>query len=359
MVQLSCRVCLSLERLQMAELPNKRQFLPRYNPVMRKRPRVIAFVVAPPFELLDLTGPASVFEYASRRLTGSYLVRILSTETSSEVSSIGGLKIAGSSPFADFSGPIDTLIVLGGERALDPPTPEFCRWIRRRSVNVRRIIGVCAGAFLLAGAGVLTGKRVTTHWRYLDLLAARYKDLLIEREPIYIKDGKYYTCAGVSAGIDLALALVEEDHGHELASALTRDMLLFLRRIGSQGQLSYMLEHQKSLKNPFGDLLAWANANVDKRLDVASLAEATGLTPRTFARQFELHFQTTPARWVQELRVEAAKLHLLCPVTPIKAIPSVTGFRDEQSLRRAFVQQMSMTPKEYRERYREKTATSA
>jgi transcriptional regulator GlxA family with amidase domain len=323
---------------------------------MKKRSRVVAFVVAPPFDLLDLTGPAAVFEQVSTELKNSYQVRILSTHEGGSVSSIGGLKIGDARRYTDDIGPIDTLIVIGGEGAFEDQSPDFLRWLRRRSASVRRVASVCTGAFILASAGLLSGKRVTTHWRYLDLLAERHNDLLIERDPIYIKDGKFYTTAGVSAGIDLALAFVEEDHGHDMASVVARHMLLFLRRSGNQAQFSYMLEHQESLKNPLSDLLSWAHAHVNERLDVANLAEAAGMTPRTFARQFELHYKTTPAKWVQELRVEVAKQHLQCEATPIKAIPSATGFRDEQSLRRAFMQQMSITPKEYRQRFASKKA---
>ena len=250
--------------------------------------------------------------------------------------------------------------MVGGDGAFDTQPPDFLVWLQKRAASVRRVASVCTGAFVLAGAGILANKRVTTHWRYLDLLAERYKDLQIEREPIYIKDGKYYTTAGVSAGIDLALALVEEDHGHESASAIARQMVLFLRRPGSQPQFSYMLAHQETLKTTrLRNLPAWANARIDKRLDVASLADAVGMTPRTFARQFELYFKTTPARWVQELRVEAAKQHLQCDDMPIKAVPSMTGFRDEQSLRRAFLQQLSLTPSEYRERFASRKAVKA
>jgi transcriptional regulator GlxA family with amidase domain len=319
---------------------------------MASRPRVIAFVVAPPFELLDLAGPASVFAYTSSRGKASYSLQILSVERGDSVASVGGLKIGDSQYFMDFAGPIDTLIVIGGEGAIDRQSPEFFRWLRKRSVNVRRVASVCTGAFVLAAAGLLVGKRVTTHWRYLDRLAERHKDLFIERDPIYVKDGKYYTTAGVSAGIDLALALVEEDLGHAVASAVAREMVLFLRRPGSQAQYSSVLAQQETLTDTrLRDLPAWVNARLNKRLDVAALAKVVAMTPRTFARQFELHFSVTPARWVQSLRVEAVRQQLESENASLKTIARMTGFRDEQSLRRAFVQQLSITPKEYRERF--------
>jgi transcriptional regulator GlxA family with amidase domain len=341
----------------MAELTEITHILPRYNSSMGNRPRVIAFVVAPPFELLDLTGPAAVFAYTSSKGKPSYSLRILSSQKGSSVESIGGLKIGDSCHYQDFTGPIDTLIVIGGEGAIDHQSPDFFLWLRKRSANVRRVASVCTGAFILAASGLLAGKRVTTHWRYLDRLAERHKDLHIERDPIFIKDGKYYTTAGVSAGIDLALALVEEDLGHAAAAAVAREMVLFLRRPGSQAQYSSVLAQQETLTDArLRDLPSWVNARLNQQLDVPTLAKVVAMTPRTFARQFELHFRTTPARWVQSLRVEAAKRQLESENTPLRAIASMTGFRDEQSLRRAFMQQLSVTPKDYRERFGAKEA---
>ncbi len=201
-------------------------------------------------------------------------------------------------------------------------------------------------------AGVLDGRRVTTHWRYLDFLIKRYKHLQVERDPIFIKDGKFYTTAGVSAGIDLALALVEEDLGHEVAASVARELVLFLRRPGSQAQYSILLAQQATMSDArMRDLPAHAESHLTHKLDVNTLAAFVAMSPRTFARQFEGNFGTTPARWVRSLRVEAARQHLESRNLSLKEIARVTGFRDEQALRRAFVQQMKMTPKEYRERF--------
>jgi len=320
---------------------------------MATRSRVIAFLVASPFELLNLMGPASVFSNPQVNGKQQYTLKILSMQPTSEVQSVGGFTLGNACFYADYVGPIDTLIAIGGEGAMiEFHPPELIRWLRRRSAHVRRLASVCTGAFMLAAAGLLDGKRATTHWSYIDQLADRYGSLTIERDPIFIKDGKTYTTAGISAGIDLALALVEEDFGHDIAAACARHMVLFLRRPGTQAQYSTLLAQQADVSGtPMRDLPAWAKTRLTQTLDVNTLAKVVAMTPRTFARQFEIHFRTTPARWVQSLRVEAARQHLEAKELPLKAIARNTGFRDEQSLRRAFLQQLSMTPKEYRERF--------
>ena len=263
-----------------------------------------------------------------------------------------GITIANACKFDQYAGPIDTLIAIGGEGSIEHQSPELLNWLRKRSSHVRRIASVCTGAFILAAAGVLDSRRVTTHWRYLDLLIKRYKHLQVERDPIFIKDGKFYTTAGVSAGIDLALALVEEDLGHEVAATVARELVLFLRRPGSQTQYSTLLAQQATMSDTrMRDLPAHAESRLTHKLDVNTLAAFVAMSPRTFARQFEGNFGTTPARWVRSLRVEAARQHLESRNASLKEIARVTGFRDEQALRRAFVQQMKTTPREYRERF--------
>lgn len=310
-------------------------------------------MVASPFELLNLMGPASVFSNPKVNGKQQYTLKILSMQPTSEVQSVGGFTLGNACFYADYVGPIDTLIAIGGEGAMiEFHPPELIRWLRRRSAHVRRLASVCTGAFMLAAAGLLDGKRATTHWSYIDQLADRYGNLTIERDPIFVKDGKTYTTAGISAGIDLALALVEEDFGHDVAAACARHMVLFLRRPGTQAQYSTLLAQQADVSGtPMRDLPAWAKTRLTQTLDVNTLAKVVAMTPRTFARQFEIHFRSTPARWVQSLRVEAARQHLEAKELPLKAIARNTGFRDEQSLRRAFLQQLSMTPKEYRERF--------
>ena len=176
----------------------------------------------------------------------------------------------------------------------------------------------------------------------------------MERDPIFIKQGKFYTTAGVTSGIDLSLALVEEDLGHAAAVAIARTMVLFLRRPGGQSQYSTLLAQQEEIEDVrMRDLPVWVKAHLSRKLEVEHLAEAAAMSPRTFMRQFKAQFDTTPARWVQSLRVEAAMQHLEDRSTSLSKIARITGFRDEQALRRALLQQVGLTPKQYRERFGE------
>lgn len=336
----------------LAELPHLRQNLPYYRTDMTSRSPIIAFLVASPFELLDLTGPAAVFAYPTVKNKPYYSFRILSAESGETVKSMGGLSIADTWRYLEYNGPIDTLIVVGGLGSIEHQSPELLKWLRKRASGIRRIASVCTGAFLLAGSGLLDGRRVATHWRYCDLFASRFKRVKVERDPIFIKDGKFYTTAGVSAGLDLALALVEEDLGHSVAATVARDLVLFLRRPGNQAQFSELLAQQEEIEDKrMRDLPAWARSHLARKLDVSTLAKVVAMSPRTFARQFQSQFGTTPAKWIQSLRVEAARQHLESLNMPLKRIAPLTGFRDEQALRRAFFQHMSVTPKQYRERF--------
>lgn len=315
---------------------------------------VIAFLVPSPFEILDLTGPVSVFERATTNGERHYSVQVLSTQSSGTVETAGGMTIGNALKYSDYAGSIDTLIAIGGDGAVAPQSPELSKWLRERAPYVRRIASICTGAFLLAGAGLLDGRRVATHWLWCDILQSRYKDLKVERDPIFIKEDKFYTTAGVTAGIDLSLALVEEDLGHAVAAEIARILVLFLRRPGGQSQYSTVLAQQEGIEDArMRDLPVWVKAHLNRRLDVEDLADAAAMSSRTFMRQFKAQFDTTPARWVQSLRVEAAMQQLEDRNTSLSKIARDTGFRDEQGLRRAFLQQIGVTPKEYRERFGE------
>jgi transcriptional regulator GlxA family with amidase domain len=315
---------------------------------------VIAFLVPSPFEILDLTGPVSVFERATSNGERHYSIQILSTQSGGTVTTAGGMTVSNACKYSDYAGSIDTLIAIGGDGAVVQQSPELLKWLRQRAPHIRRIASICTGAFILAGAGLLDGHRVATHWLWCDVLQSRYKDLTVERDPIFIKEGKIYTTAGVTAGIDLSLALVEEDLGHAVAAEIARILVLFLRRPGGQSQYSTLLAQQESLEDArMRDLPAWVKAHLNRKLDVQDLAKAAAMSPRTFIRQFKAQFDTTPARWVQSLRVEAAMLHLEDRNMSLSKVARNTGFRDEQALRRALLQQIGLTPKQYRERFGE------
>jgi transcriptional regulator GlxA family with amidase domain len=195
-------------------------------------------------------------------------------------------------------------------------------------------------------------KAVTTHWQNIEQLAKRYPQLLIEKDPIFVKDGNVHTSAGAIAGIDLALSLVEDDLGTTVATSIARDLVLYLRRSGCEAQHSKLLAQQSNVEGTrMRNLPSWARSNVAQKLDIGALAKAVAMSPRTFVRQFDLRFRTTPANWVQSLRVEAACAFIVAQELPLKAIATLAGFRDEQALRRAFLRQLSMTPKQYREHH--------
>jgi transcriptional regulator GlxA family with amidase domain len=264
------------------------------------------------------------------------------------------MTIGNACTFSDYAGSIDTLIAIGGDGA-DAPQ-ELSKWLQDRAPHIRRIASFHTGTFLLAHAGMLDGCRVAAHWQWCDVLQSRYKQLKVECDPIFIKQGKFYTTAGVTAGIDLSLALVEEDLGHAVASAIARILVLFVRRPGRQSQYSTLLAQQERIEDVrMRDLPVWVRAHLSRKLDVEDLANAAAMSPRTFMRQFKAQFNTTPARWVQSLRVEAAMQQLENRNTSLSKIARDTGLLDEQSLRRAFLQQIGVTPKEYREKYAELT----
>ena len=277
---------------------------------MKYSKRTIGFLVAPPFELLDLAGSIAVFSNANiveanRR---PYEITIISTEAGSSVKSADGSWMGPATHYTKFQGPLDTLLVVGGMGCLNPITPSLRAWLRQRAKRVRRLGSICLGAFVLADAGLLKNRRAVTHWRFCSEFSRRFPDLKVEMNPIFIKEGNVYTTAGVSAGIDLSLALIEEDEGFKSANWVARNLVLFLRRSGNQAQYSSVLSDQEKVSEPgFRNLPAWAMDNLHRKLDVETLAKVASMSPRTFARRFQQEFKMSPAHWVRTLRVEAAR----------------------------------------------------
>jgi transcriptional regulator GlxA family with amidase domain len=320
--------------------------------LMKATKRRIGFLTVSPFEQLDLVGPSAVFSYPRKAGVAAYETHVLGASKGKAVLSSGGLTIGPATYYADFDRPLDTLIVIGGPGALIPSDPRLLTWLRERSKRTRRVGSVCTGAFILAESGLLDGRRAATHWRYCDQFAKRYPKVRVEKDPIFIKDDKFYTTAGVTAGIDLALALVEEDLGYAVAMEVARELVLFLRRPGGQAQFSYVLNEQENISDQaLRSLPSWVAANLTNDLSVRSLAEATTMSDRTFARRFGETFGVTPAVWVQSIRVDAVRQHLENGNLGLKEIASRTGFRDVSSLRRAFQGHFYTSPIEYRERF--------
>ena len=319
---------------------------------MKITKRRVGFLTVSPFEQLNLVGPSAVFSEPQVAGSPAYEVHLLSAKKENTVRSHGGLAIGPATHYAKFDGPLDTLLLIGGHGAMSPPDPSLIAWICERSKRTRRVGSVCTGAFLLAATGLLDKRRAVTHWRHCEELASRYPRVRVERDPIFIKDGKMYTTAGVTAGIDLALALVEEDLGYAAAMEVARELVLFLRRPGGQTQFSNVLSEQENISDEaFRNLPSWVAARLNKDLSVRTLAEATSMSERTFARRFGETFSVTPAMWVQSLRVEAVRQHLETDTLGIKEIAAKTGFRDIGSLRRAFRSNIGVTPADYRQRF--------
>ena len=327
----------------------------------RSHPKTIVFVAAPETQILDVAGPFQVFVRAAENYVRDrpdrklpYRVLLASTTTGKSVSTNCGLVIQGTDTFRSLRGPIDTLLVAGGtgvERASHEK--ELLLWLRRTSRRVRRLGSICTGAFLLASAGLLKGKRAATHWKWAPELAERFKDVTVDSDSIYVRDGSTYTSAGVTAGMDLALALVEEDLGSSAALTVARELVLYLRRAGGQSQFSPALALQTSDRKQIERIQNWVFDNLHRDLRVADLAEEAGMSPRNFARVFLGDTGVTPARFVERSRVEAARRRLEESEDKLEKIADDCGLGSVQGLRRSFQRLLHVAPSAYRHRFKE------
>jgi transcriptional regulator GlxA family with amidase domain len=251
---------------------------------------------------------------------------------------------------------VDTLLVAGGVgTAAALRDAELVRWIRTMAPRVRRLGSVCSGSFLLAEAGLLDGRRATTHWAWCATLAERYPAVTVASDPIFVRDGTIYTSAGVTAGMDLALALVEEDHGREVALDVARQLVMFLRRPGGQSQFSAQLAAQSAEREPLRDLQAWIGEHPEADLSVPALARRVAMSPRNFARVFTREVGVTPARFVESVRVEAARRRLEESAAGVDSVAAACGFGTAESMRRAFLRTVRVPPAAYRHRFRAAT----
>lgn len=320
--------------------------------------RRVALLAYPGLQQLDLSGPYEVFamaDHAVREAGGepAYRVEVVARATGS-VRSASGLALGVDRSFASLRGEVDTLLVAGGEESAIRGALRdgaHLRFLQRMAPRVRRLGSVCTGAFLLAAAGLLDGRRVTTHWGGAAELARRYPRLDVDADAIWIRDGSVYTSAGVTAGIDLALALVEEDLGRDVALEVARRAVVFLKRPGGQSQFSTELRAQMQATGPLERLPDWIARNLDAELDVESLAATVGMSPRNFARVFRRQFETTPARFVERARVERARRHLEEARLTLDEIADACGFGSAERLRRSFVRALGVGPAAYRERF--------
>ena len=315
-------------------------------------PRRVTVVAFPDVEVLDVTGPLEVFAQAADCRRAAYTTEILTSGASPIVCS-AGVKLVPDGSIGDVRGRIDTLVVAGGRGVADAMRDRrLLRWLARMAPRVRRLASVCSGTFLLAEAGLLDGRRVTTHWRGCDELARRYPALTVERDPIFVRDGTVYTSAGVTAGMDLALALVEEDHGRQLALRVARQLVMFLKRPGGQSQFSAQLAVQAADREPLRDLQAWIADHLDGDLSVPVLAAEVAMSERNFARVFTRDVGVTPARFVERARVEGARRRLEESTDGVEMVAARCGFGSAEVMRRAFLRLLGVPPSAYRGRFR-------
>jgi transcriptional regulator GlxA family with amidase domain len=319
--------------------------------------RQIAILVYPGVQSLDFTGPLEVFAGAQRLIEQSgrhergYEVRLFSVD-GRPLETSSGLTVTPHASLAAAPEAIDTLIVAGGYgRKQAAADRALLEWIAATSATVRRTASVCTGAFLLAAAGVLDGRRATTHWASAEELAARYPAVDVDPEPIFLRDGPIWTSAGVTAGMDLALALVEEDLDREVALTIARHLVLFLRRPGNQSQFSATLSAQALAREPLREVQRHVLEHPEDDLSVEALANRACMSPRHFARAFASESGVTPARYVEQVRLEAARRHLEDTAKPIAAVASACGFGTAETMRRTFLRKLGVGPAEYRRRF--------
>ena len=323
-----------------------------------KRVLIVIFDQA---QLLDIAGPLDAIAAANQALIlagqpEAYRVEVASMP-GGNIETGASLKVA-SEPLNQVALGADILMVVGGPGVFAAANdPRLVAEVRRHAASAGRVCAVCTGSFVLAAAGLLTGRRVTTHWLYVERLRLAYPEIAVEADRIFVDDGRIWTSAGVTAGIDLTLAMVERDIGREIAMRAARLLVVFLKRPGGQSQFSALLSLQSVDHAGFADLHDWIRANLGGDLRIERLAEVARMTPRTFARLYVARVGQTPAKSVEALRIEAARLALEGGLASIKQIARDVGFGDDERMRRAFLRQLGVAPADYRSRFA--TATPA
>jgi transcriptional regulator GlxA family with amidase domain len=319
--------------------------------------RQVVVVAFPGVQSLDVSGPVEVFAGAHQllehhgRADPGYHVRLASGD-GEPLRTSSGLTLVPDMPLGSVTGPVDTLLVAGGDGARAAAADqELVSWVREQAVRARRFGSVCTGAYVLAAAGLLDGRRATTHWAACGELARLHPAVRVEPDPIYVQDGPAWTSAGVSAGMDLALALVEADLGHEAAATIARWLVLFLRRPGNQAQFSTQLASQLADRQILRELQAWLPDHLDADLSVDALARRAAMSPRHFARSFRQELGVTPARYVEQVRLEAARRRLEESTDPVERVAAGCGFGTAETMRRSFLRAVDVAPAEYRRRF--------
>lgn len=317
-----------------------------------RRVQILAF---PDVQILDVTGPSEVFAIADRiRGGGAYAIELVAPHAG-PLETSGALQLVAQRELCQCTEQLDTLLIAGGLGVRAAQRDEdLIEWVREAATRSRRVASVCTGAFLLGKAGLLDGRRATTHWSACRALAREHPGVEVEMDAIFVRDGNVFTSAGITAGIDLALALVEEDLGSALALQVARMLVLFMRRPGGQAQFSNALSGQAAEAASLRDLQAWIADHLDEDLSVPALAERVFMSPRNFARVFASQTGQTPGRYVESLRLERARTLLQGGHSTIEGVAHSCGFTTVETLRRSFSRRLGVSPGEYRQRFRER-----
>ncbi|XHS76579.1 GlxA family transcriptional regulator [Burkholderiaceae bacterium UC74_6] len=319
---------------------------------------LVALLACPKVQLLDVAGPADVFAEACQQLGDpkAYRLQLISTGPR-QIRSSCGLSLMADTTLASHRGAIDTLLVAGSADVDMLVRNKVAHaWIARQSRKVRRLGSVCSGAFCLANAGLLDGKTVTTHWRFAERLSAEHPQVNVSADAIFLRDGALYTSAGVTAGMDLALALVEEDHGRDLALRVARQLVMFLKRPGGQSQYSAHLAAQTAERSSIRQVQERVLRQLTADLSVPALAAQAGMSERHFARVFRSEAGLSPAEFVEKARIDAARRMLEDSPAPLKRVADAVGYANVDGFRRAFQRRVGVAPTEYRLRFRGQSA---
>jgi transcriptional regulator GlxA family with amidase domain len=320
----------------------------------RRSPRNIVMLGFAGAQILDIVGPMQILAAVNdERPAGAAAYRLtLLAARRGPFRTSGGLSLVADGAYRNLPTAIDTLIVAGGGPASSSRDPALTAALKRGAKRARRVVSICTGAFYLAEAGCLAGKRATSHWRFVDQLAREFPDVAVERDAIYVRDGKYWSSAGVTAGMDLALALVREDYGDDMALTVARRHVLFLMRPGGQSQFSAHLSPDAYPQGRLGSLLRWIPEHVGEDLDVSTLARRANMSERSFARIFASETGETPARHIERARLDAARRLLTGSDLPVGSVAARAGFGSEERMRRAFRRRLNVNPGAFRERFR-------
>ena len=321
---------------------------------MHLSPLRVVLLVIPPVRELDLVGIVDVFATANDFLPPErqYQLELLTSSTQSTIEGMCGLQFAGARHYSTLQGEIDTLLVPGVLPGKVHLSPELLDWFRGHASKCRRVGSICTGAYIMAQAGLLDGKRAATHWAFVNEFSSRFPKVSIDGNPIWIRDGNIYSSAGVTSGIDLSLALVEEDHGQKIALEVARMLVVFLCRPGNQAQFSVSLREQRTENRPLRELQVWIVEHLQGDLSTPALAARVAMSERNFQRVFTREIGKSPAHYVEEVRLEAVRRKLENTSQGLEEIAAACGFNSADVMGRSFQRRLKTTPAEYRARFR-------